>query len=75
MCSSSHHRETSTPTQATTHPHLCTSIGSDYYTLKHEEPVELANTHRAESLASDGETTDLSGWNHGSSIFFIRLRY
>ena len=41
MCSSSHHRETSTPTQATTHPpHLCTSIGSSYNTLKHEEPFK-----------------------------------
>ena len=39
MCSSSHHRETSTSTQATTHPHLCTSIGSGYYTLKREEPL------------------------------------
>ena len=48
MCSSSHHRGTSTPTQATTHPpHLCTSIGSSYHTLKREEPlnVQVACTH------------------------------
>ena len=43
MCRNSHHRGTSTPTQATTHPpHLCTSIGSSYHTLKREEPPKCA---------------------------------
>ena len=69
MCSSSHHRETSTPTQATTHPHLCTSIGSGYYTLKREEPVWVSDpcpgsTHDVAALDASGllEGLDVSGW-------------
>lgn len=43
MCSSSHHRGTSTPTQCNDAPITPPnrSIGPAYYTLKHEEPINL----------------------------------
>jgi len=44
----------SNPTQATTHPpHLYTSIGSGYYTLKREEPLFVAVSDCSQCKISD----------------------